>query len=286
MSNWKEKLEDKVFTIQRSLGYRVFKFILPFLALLGLIFAIIDNRQSNADSEKIVSQLSTHYRGDFPDQIRLIAEGIENCRKSLVIAVDIPAYGVFSDPEAHGDYMAAILGKVLKSSENQFEKVVLICYAKGRREYEFKKQFGIPDENWNDTLYFRNYKKEKKKSREAWLEKLNRFKQISGSVEILTFKQLYEAVERKNMVFLSQLEQNKARCEVIELDKEYEVLPVYFWLFDGGQYAFMSFRSIGQNTKEVTISTKHPPIINYLKSIESDIRISESLKSETDNSEG
>ncbi len=286
LANWIEKTE-------KNIWYRLFRLVLPFLAVGGLIFAIYDNQQSNQkaediirnfdsrtdtiltksqdDADKIAKQISTRYVANFPDQIDNIAEEIKASQVNLILAVDVPAYGAFSKPKAHNNYWIQLQRKILDKENVGFQKLTMICYSEKKRKHEFFKQFGIDSLDFENKQAFSNYPK-KEKDKDAWNKKLNRYKLENQIKVIETWKQLYEYTESQNQEIIKFFKDHKSKCELIEINDLSEPLPVYFWLFDNDRHAFISFRSYGELTTEVTIGTTHTPILKYVRDVIDDVK--------------
>ncbi|MEM9546733.1 MAG: hypothetical protein AAGA77_12215 [Bacteroidota bacterium] len=265
------KLEEKLDRLENNSYYRIFKLILPILAVGGLVFAVYDNYQSNQQSENILERISTKYIGNFPTQIPEITNRINSCSKKLVIATDHPAYGCFSSPDEFEAYKLAIFSKLSKSISPGFESLTLIVYDKERRRKELIKQFDLDPSKLSDTLYFNDYLKGNKLKAE-WKEKLEAFKTTENAIkEIKTWNDLFREIEKLNEE-ISKKVQNSQRGEVCNINIDDEPLPVYYWLFESNDYALVSFRSYGKLTKEATISTSHPPMIEYVNGMSNDIK--------------
>ncbi len=63
---------------------------------------------------KIESSFSTHYLGEFPDDLSVLVEITESARDSIEILTDLFAYGAFSAPELHETLVQALLTRTRK----------------------------------------------------------------------------------------------------------------------------------------------------------------------------
>lgn len=265
------KFESWIDNFDNKTWYKFIKLVLPALALFGLIWAIWDNYDSNRQSRRIVEQISTQYVGDFPLQLTKISDRIKSAERRVVIAVDHPAYGCFSNPLDFTDYYNQLWSKCNQREFANFKELKLICYDSLKRRTELRKQFKVTLEQENDTAFYCDYVPEGAKKSD-WKTKLQGFEVDNNVGPFKTFGELFHEMEKKNSDFLHQLETKLgSRFTLIELKNSQEPLPLYFWMFDNDNSAFISFKSYGQLTKEVTISTSDPSILDYLKSIIYDI---------------
>jgi hypothetical protein len=81
------------------------------LAILGIGFAIWqfwDSRQLRSDTQTILNNATTRYVAEFPDNIPEITYLVKGTCGSLKILVDVPGYGMYSDPESYIRYEEAL----------------------------------------------------------------------------------------------------------------------------------------------------------------------------------
>ncbi len=261
--NWIDRFEQR-------LWYRIVKLILPGLAICGLAFAVWDNYDTNRISQGIVEKISTQFVGYFPLQMEKIVERIENAKKQITIVVDQPAYGCFSNPSQYTNYYIQLMSKISSTEFANFKKLKIICYDEDRRRQELRKQFNIALDLEMDTIAFDNYIP-LKSDITTWQSKVIAFNPDSLN-KIRTFNRLFTLIEEKNKSLLTQLcNELGNKFELTEVSELEESLPLFFWMFDDDNSAFLSFRSYGPLTTEVTISTSDPSILIYLQSIVSDI---------------
>jgi len=81
------------------------------LACLGIGFAIwqfLDSRQLRQDTQTILNYATTRYVATFPDNLPEITKLVGGTCGSLKILVDVPGYGMYSNPGNFLDYEDAV----------------------------------------------------------------------------------------------------------------------------------------------------------------------------------
>src|SRR2546428_9622410 len=98
---------------------RVRKIIDTVLLLITFGFAIYNWNVA----EDVANTLSTHYIGSFPAFLPQLQALVRQSKNTLLIACDVPGYGLFSAYDDHVAYKAAIASKV--SQIHELKMIVL-----------------------------------------------------------------------------------------------------------------------------------------------------------------
>jgi hypothetical protein len=87
-------------------------------------------------SQHILDKLSTRYIGQFPDFIENICICLEEADNEIIIACDVPTYGVFSNYTKSSEYI-----DILHKKKRKGIPVQIIVQTEEEREWVYSKQF-------------------------------------------------------------------------------------------------------------------------------------------------
>lgn len=247
----------------------------PLFTVIGLLLAIYQVQQSRGQEKEISSivdqstkqqelikdiagSISTKYVGTFPDNMEAINKLISSTKRSLLIVVDVPAYGHFSNPMAHNDYRHDIEHLVTPIGKTD---VKIVCYTEAARRRNMEKQFRIK------TIEQIRQKESYKRFFDYWK---------TAKPQPSTKDEFYDLLTSENNELLTRL-----RALNVPIHETTNDLPVFIWLSDERE-AIFSFYNYGDTPREVSFQTNDQKLINVLQEIAKEA-MEEPNKGSTDN---
>ena len=206
-----------------------------YAAILGLGLITLNKIQA------VVELHATQFIGEFPQNMPNINELMSDGANKIIVAMDFPAYGIYSNPDEFDKY-STWMKKAMKE-----KRLTVIVYDKLNSDRATKRQFsGTNIEQIKATKTYEHYKA-----------------RFSANTEHNTKEEFFESLRLLHRGFLKELIDGGA---VVHLS--HEEMPVYVWL-NGKQRAIFSFYNMkeGGNSPEVSFHSVDKHLINVLDSI-------------------
>ncbi|WP_395744205.1 hypothetical protein [Prosthecobacter sp.] len=242
ISSWIEWLNRKIAHYRPTMILGV---LVISLMILGIsCYLMVSLRQ--------VADLSgTRFVGRFPENMIEINKLVKEARNELIIVGDQIAYGAFSQPKEHSQY----LSNLIEASEKNNFSTKIMSYETSIAKQAVKTQLGL--KNDEDSL-----NPELKTKAKAWLELTENSYYDKRSPETVT--DFVSLLAWKNESVRKTLSSRKL-CLIKFLE---EKVPVFFWMADGNRAVFSFYaRDESNNPTEVSFFTNDANTIEILKLI-------------------
>ncbi len=168
---------------------------------------------------RIQESLSTKYLDQFPFYLNDIAKLLDRAKQRIFIIVDIPGYGIFSNPNGWLLFKQSIERKV-----NEGIEVSVILYSKEKRIKILKEQFhhkGNEFKEWINSSIMK--------------DKVNKYLQRFGEgfkLSELTHESYIQISENAQLKILNEI---FSSIDIFETD---DFIPIYFWMIDDSEAIF------------------------------------------------
>jgi len=222
------------------------------VGIIGLAFGIIawrDAKRSDRRLLQIDDALSTRYLGEFPDFITSIVKLLEGAKREIIILCDVPAYGVFTDPNNWTKYKSVIEQKLDSGITVSF-----ICVSHERLLGLHEKRLSVLAPRWNVW----------RKENQSLLQAIYDRHILSVAPGNCTPTDLIDAIAKAHQKALDDV---FSRGSVSQIDS---VPALYFWVVDGIEAVF-SIPNVGQHPTEFGFTTHDPKLLEAFKGIHEDM---------------
>jgi hypothetical protein len=219
------------------------------LALLAIIFALIQFRDSKKQNEKmedvagrmndIAKSMSTQFVGLFPKNMDSITSVVGKADKQLDIMVDFVGYGHYSDPEEFSRYLAAI-----KDARQEGVEVRMLIYGEDAALKSQGSQYSqFKEHNFQDKEM-----------------KCDRFQHFFGECypgvkTPQTWCDFNAVIDGFQLDFQRDLLQKGIQIRVVS-----EMMLMFAWIEDK-QEAVFAFLNSGENYRELSFRTQDANLI-------------------------
>jgi hypothetical protein len=195
---------------------------------------VIDN--SLHSLQQIQGELTTSYVGKFPDNLPAVVEALQKANATILVACDLPGYGIYSKHDVFEDYRAEIMKRATRIT------VKMVVLDKTKREELTDLQFkDVKIEELKHQKEFESFLRWSNRKREQ-ISTLQDFKRALMEEHDRTLKQDFRSVDRR----------------------EYSgTMPLYIWISDD-KLALFSIPSLTGGGHEGVFITRDRDIIDQL----------------------
>jgi len=225
--------------------------LLAFTAIVFAMVQFLDAREGEQDlrtiekaMETAVDRLSTRAIGPFPDNLDDIIELVRDAKSSVQILLDFPGYGLYSEPELHGQYLAALTTAATRPNV-QFQ---LISYDDGLTQQESKLELPF------DLTALRRKDREK-------LERYLKANSIDAKSAPRTRQELENLLRAQQDNNLQMLKGHITNRNGLEHKYLCERVPLFLWLVDKREAVF-TFKNLERNDQTYSIRTTDGWLVN------------------------
>jgi hypothetical protein len=218
-----------------ALGFSVYQ-------LSSLQRQVEDLQKKTEELRAIAERPPIQFVGTFPDNMRSITKLANDTKVKLLIVGDYCAYGHYSNPEAYAEYIRA-----LEMLADKNISVDMYLYDDETTRKTLISQFT------DDFTKIENSQKFKHYFDEVHHRDLRRPRNL-GEFETVMNSQQKKCV-------------NELSAKGVSIHRTIaNTLPLFIWLRDGDEAVF-SVYNLGDNAREVSISTKDKALVNLLEEI-------------------
>jgi hypothetical protein len=205
------------------------------------------------DLGQVEQGLSTHWIGEFPAFLGHVNDVLKSAEESIIVFCDLPAYGVYSGPDAWWEYREILNAK---GGKRDFDLHVM-CLESPERKKMHEEQF--PDDTWDST--------------DARLERFYR----DHPREDVASSQGETTSDREH--FLGRLEKVQQEEEkYLGATPINAIMPLYFWVADGKESddekgvsqrpeAVFALTKFTEDAREIGFRTRDERLIVALRGI-------------------
>ena len=200
---------------------------------------------------RIDTRLTTHYLGEFPENLPAIVDAVKDARFSISILSDVFSYGAFSAPSLY-----EMLGLTLrqKKTSNKALEITWCAYSDKKAEASVRQQFALANITPGSSAE----------------------KEFIGSGKMASFTHFFEGIRPTSIEdFLEKVLRqmnNRMRedlrtigCKVnggFESD-----FPIYIFLVDRRLAVFSIHIRDGSPAREATFLTQDPVLLNVIEDV-------------------
>jgi len=199
------------------------------LAIAAIIFALWqfrDSRRQEARMEILAKEMSTHFVGVFPKNLKAIDEAVAHADRSLDIMADFLGYGHYSAPEEFRTYLRAL--EDLRSKQVPLR---ILVYSRKKGGEVHDRQF--PEDNVNAILRRSD-------------SHLVTFCQHFNGGKLPKSKQEFDSLLfRKQKDYLDDLKDRGAHIRMTD-----EELPFYLWNEDDQEAVVVFLNEVSFETRD------------------------------------